>query len=432
MARELKNCVKNCTHCKKFEGAPPITKLKKLPCSSAVEILHIDYTSIEETVNVNEKPVIRNVLVMQEHFSKHVMAYVVKDQKAKTAAKTLRWGYFGLFGAPAYLDSDQGGTFTDKVVESLVKLYRAQKLRTSSYHAQTNGQVEQMNQTLIHMIEKLDEEKKARWSEYLPELLLSYNSTCSVVTGYSPHFLVFGRRPRIPVNYQFPTINDPPHKTKLEASVADLQKRLKEAFEMARCFTSEEAVKQQHYHDCKAGAVALKPRDIVMVRTDRFVGKHKVKDRWEEGGFVVVKQLDDWPVYKVQCPPTGNQCNPTYWILHRNCLMLVPSEDDTASDSTQLLALAAIVLNACMGTLLNEVDEGDVASEDEVKPASVTPSLLTRQGGGLIPHVWLNGKFHTQFYTQMESKAVESQPDFTEDDVSDTELVSSGSEDEEA
>ena len=44
-----------------------------------------------------------------------------------------------------------------------------------------------------------------------------------------------------------------------------------------------------------------------MVRTDRFVGKHKVEDQWEEGGFVVVKQLDDWPVYKVQCLPTGNQ-----------------------------------------------------------------------------------------------------------------------------
>ena len=115
------------------------------------------------------------------------------------------------------------------------------------------------------MIGKLDEEKKARWSEYLPELLLSYNSTCSAVTGYSPHFLLFGRRPRIPVDYQFPTICDPPHKTKLEESVADLQKRLKEAFEMARCLTSEEAVKQQCYYDRKAGAVALQPRDVVMV-----------------------------------------------------------------------------------------------------------------------------------------------------------------------
>ena len=265
MARELKHRVKNCAHCNKFEGAPPIAKLKKLPCSGPGEILHIDYTSIEETVDLNEKPVIRNVLVMQDHFSNHVVAYVVKDQKARTAAKALRWGYFGLFGAPAYLVSDQGGAFTGKVVESLAKLYKVQKLRMSSYHAQTNGQVEWMNQTLICMIGKLDGEKKACWSEYLPELQLSYNSTCLAVTGYSPHFLLFGRRPRIPVDYQFPTICDLPHKAKLEESVADLQKRLKEAFEVARHLTSEEAVKQQHYYDHKAGAVALQPGYVVMV-----------------------------------------------------------------------------------------------------------------------------------------------------------------------
>ena len=64
MACELKNRVKNCAHCKKFKGAPPIAKLKKLPCSSPGEILHIDYTSIEEMVDLNEQPVIRNVLVM--------------------------------------------------------------------------------------------------------------------------------------------------------------------------------------------------------------------------------------------------------------------------------------------------------------------------------------------------------------------------------
>ena len=58
MACELKNHVKNCAHCKKFKGALPIAELKKLPCSSPGEILHIDYTSIEETVDLNEKPVI--------------------------------------------------------------------------------------------------------------------------------------------------------------------------------------------------------------------------------------------------------------------------------------------------------------------------------------------------------------------------------------
>ena len=77
-------------------------------CSGPGELLHVDFTSIEETVPLREEPVIRNVMVMQDHFSKYVVAYVVKDQTACTAAETLRNGYFGLFGAPAYLVSDQG------------------------------------------------------------------------------------------------------------------------------------------------------------------------------------------------------------------------------------------------------------------------------------------------------------------------------------
>ena len=107
---------------------------------------------------------------------------------------------------------------------------------------------------------------------------MAYNTTRSAVTGYSPYYLLFGRRLRIPVDYLFTTLRDSPHQTKMEMSVAAMQKRLKEAFAVARCLTSEEAAKQCHYYDRKAGAVALQPGDVVMVRTDGFVGKWKVKD----------------------------------------------------------------------------------------------------------------------------------------------------------
>ena len=283
MTYDLRNCIKKCGHCRKFEAAPPIAPLKPLTCSGPGELLHVDFTSIEETVPLWQEPVIRNVMVMQDHFSKYVVAYVVKDQTAHTATQTLRGGYFGLFGAPAYLISDQGKAFTGHLITNLCELYGVQKLRTLPYHAQTNGQVEQMNQTIIHMIGKLEQDKKAHWSEHLLEMLAAYNGTHSAVTGYSPYFLLFGRKARMPVDYLFPTLHDSPHQTKMEVSVAAMQKRLKEAFAVARHLISQEAAKQQCYYDCKAGAVALQPGDVVMVRTDGFVGKWKVKNWWEDG-----------------------------------------------------------------------------------------------------------------------------------------------------
>ena len=66
------------------------------------------------------------------------------------------------------------------------------KLRTLLYHPQTNGQVEQGHQTLMQMIGKLSEDQKADWPKHLLQLVHAYNSTRSAITGYSPHYLMFG------------------------------------------------------------------------------------------------------------------------------------------------------------------------------------------------------------------------------------------------
>ena len=161
-----------------------------------------------------------------------------------------------------------------------------------------------------------------------------------------------------------------------------------------------------------------------MVCTDRFVGKHKVKDWWEEGGYVIVNQLEDWPVYKVKCPPSENKRKAKYLTLHRNCLMLVPPGDDTPQDPTQLKVTVAIVLNANIGTILYD------GESDYSDSGTSLPSLLTRQGVDKIPHVWLNGEFHTQLFNQVESEATQSPQDFLDPDP-DPEPVSTDSDDEE-
>ena len=121
----------------------------------------------------------------------------------------------------------------------------------------------------------------------------------------------------------FPTLCESPHRTKMEVSVATMQKRLKEAFEVARRLTYEEATKQRRYFDRRAGAVTLQPGDVVMVCTDGFVGKRKVKDRWEDGDFIVESQLGDWPVYKVRCPSADDRQNPNtgFSIGTASCLL---------------------------------------------------------------------------------------------------------------
>ena len=123
MTRDLRNRIKKCGCCRKYEAAPPVVPMKPLTCSGPGELLHVDFTSIEETVPVKEEPFIQKVLVLQDHFSKYVVVYVVKDQTTRTVAKTRRNGYFGLFGAPAYLISDQGKAFMGHIITCLCDRY---------------------------------------------------------------------------------------------------------------------------------------------------------------------------------------------------------------------------------------------------------------------------------------------------------------------
>ena len=74
------------------------------------------------------------------------------------------------------------------------------------YHPQTNGLVERSHQMIMCMIGKLGEDKKANWPSHLAEIAHAYNATQSTVTGYSPHYLMFGQWPRLPVYFVFPTI----------------------------------------------------------------------------------------------------------------------------------------------------------------------------------------------------------------------------------
>ena len=169
------------------------------------------------------------------------------------------------------------------------------------------------------------------------------------------------------MDYLFPTLHDSPHQTKMEVSVAAMQKRLKEAFVVARCLTSEEVAKQCRYYDCKAGAVALQLGDVVMVHTDGFVGKWKVKDQWEDGGFIVESQLEDWPVYKVKCPTSDDRWEPKYQILHRNCLLLVTNEDTSNIPDQAQAKVTPTVLNATP-----EAFSAGISSLEKFQPSLVT------------------------------------------------------------
>ena len=123
------------------------------------------------------------------------------------------------------------------------------------YHPQTNGLVERSHQTIMHMIGKLGEDKKANWPSHLAEIAHAYNANQSAVTGYSPHYLMFGQQPRLPVDFVFPTVgsNEAPTREastrSVDVYVASVRDRLRSALWEVQAQSTTEACQQKQYYD---------------------------------------------------------------------------------------------------------------------------------------------------------------------------------------
>ena len=121
MAKQMRQVMKACRHCLQYEGGTPKAPLCPIVATAPLDLLHVDFTSIETTLELDKSPRVANVLAFQDHFTKHVLAYVTPDQTAKTVAKFLYGGCISIFGTLARLLSDRGTSFTSSIIEKLCK-----------------------------------------------------------------------------------------------------------------------------------------------------------------------------------------------------------------------------------------------------------------------------------------------------------------------
>ena len=139
MAKQMGQVIRACTHCLQYEGGIPEAPLCPIVATTPPDLLHVDFTSIETTLDLNQLPRVTNILVFQDHFMKHVLAYVTPDQTVKTITKFLCGGYISIFGAPARLLSDRGASFTHSVIQELCKILGIKRLQTMPNHPRQMG-----------------------------------------------------------------------------------------------------------------------------------------------------------------------------------------------------------------------------------------------------------------------------------------------------
>ncbi|WVZ49882.1 hypothetical protein U9M48_001205 [Paspalum notatum var. saurae] len=104
-----------------------------------------------------------------------------------------------LHGVPRRIVSDRGTQFTSRFWKSLQEALGTNLDFRSTYHPQTDGQTERVNQIMEDMLRACVLTYGTNWEASLPFAEFSYNNGCQASLGMTPFETLYGRKCRTPL-----------------------------------------------------------------------------------------------------------------------------------------------------------------------------------------------------------------------------------------
>ena len=159
----------------------------------------------------------------------------------------------------------------------------------------------------------------------------AYNSSRHESTGYSPFHLMFMRKPRLQADLLFqPTDVQEVDKALPQSSyVRRLGYQMRSAYREVNRAAEAARQKQTTAYNNKVQEGVIQPGIKVLVANKTPRGKCKLRDKWEDKAYVVLRKLSNTPVYVVR--KVGTTQTRT---LHRNMIVECPFDVPGGGDST--------------------------------------------------------------------------------------------------
>ena len=287
-----------CAKCK--SGRKPRAPLQPMGSGYPMQRVHTDVVGpLPRTRRGN-----RYILTVQCSFTKWVEAYPLSNQRAATCARAFVTNWVYRYGVPDCIHSDQGRNFESNLYKEMSQLLHMNKTRTTAYHPQGNGQVENFHRTLKSLLKTQVDEHHDRWDEHLGSCMMAYRSSVHASTGYSPFCVMFGREMRIPLDVMMAEETDAEPDCMYTDFVSDLRDNLVSAFRNVRNHLAAAQKRQKDSFDKGVKHTLYNEGDLVL-KTDpqlkldeaskfhrNWAGPYRILERISEVTYKICKEGD--------------------------------------------------------------------------------------------------------------------------------------------
>ena len=246
---DVKKFCRSCDRCQKTAPKPQNIPLDYMPIiTEPFSRIAIDITGPLSPPSEEGHRFILSVVDIGTRFPeaiplKKIDSITVAEELLKICAR---------MGFPKEILSDNASNFTSDMMKEFYRLLAIQHVRSSPYHAQSNGVVERFHGSIKPMIRKLTETHPKTWHRYLPALLYACRDVPNISTGFAPFDQLFGRRPRGPLDLIANNWTDKdetsPEKTTFQY-ICDLQDFFKEASKIVENNLDAAAKSNKVYRD---------------------------------------------------------------------------------------------------------------------------------------------------------------------------------------
>jgi hypothetical protein len=201
MKREIAKYVSECDTCQRV-------KASHLKVSGTLQPLHIPSWKWEDISmdfivglpNASQKHdsiwAIIDTLTKTAHFLPVHITYTAKKYAEIYLEQIIR-----LHGVPKTIISDRGTQFVARFWEQLQSSLGIKLIRSSVYHAQTDGQTERINQILEDMLRACIIHYGTNWDKCLAMAKFSYNNSYQSSLQMAPFEALYGQSCRTPLSW---------------------------------------------------------------------------------------------------------------------------------------------------------------------------------------------------------------------------------------